>query len=122
MPIYEYICNACGKHLNFLVLNLNTFSPKCNACESTDLRKIMSRFRAVESDESRMDRLADPAKWGDLDENDPKSMVKFMKKMGKEIGDEMGEDYDQLIQEAEEEAEKMAGGKSSGSDDDLIVQ
>lgn len=123
MPIFEYICNQCGKKLSFLVLNRNTFVPKCNRCESTDVRKIMSRFRAVESEESRLDKLADPAKWGDLDENDPKSMVKFIKKMGKEMGDELGEDYDQLVQEAEEEAEKIASGKSdSGGDDDLIVQ
>jgi putative FmdB family regulatory protein len=123
MPIYEYICNQCGKHLNFLVLNRDTFTPVCNKCQSTDVRKIMSKFRAVESEESRMDRIADPGKWGDLDENDPKSMVKFMKKMGKEMGDEMGEDYDQMIQEAEEEAEKLSSDKSSDSgDDELITQ
>ncbi len=124
MPIYEYLCNECGKHLNFLVLNKSTFSPICNKCQSTDLRKIMSRFKAVESEESRLDKLADPGKWGDLDEDNPQSMVKFMKKMGKEMGDEMDDDYDQLIQDAEEEADKMASGdKGSGSgNDDLIVQ
>jgi len=94
MPIYEYVCQNCGKRINFLVLNKDTFFPKCNKCESTDLRRIMSRFASVRSEESRMESLADPNKWGDLDENDPKSMVKFVKKMGRELGDELGEDYD----------------------------
>jgi len=119
MPIYEYVCQNCGKRINFLVLNKQTFAPKCNKCGSSDLRRIMSRFCAVRSEESRLESLADPSKWGDLDENDPKSMVKFMKKMGRELGDEMGEDYDQLIQEAEEEAEKADSGDSN-SDEELV--
>jgi len=119
MPIYEYVCQQCGKKLSFLVLNPQRFSPQCNKCNSTDLRRIMSRFSAVKSEESRLENLADPGKWGDLDENDPKSMVKFMKKMGREMGDELDEDYDQLIEEAEQEAEKTEQG-GMNSDDELI--
>jgi len=119
MPIYEYICNQCRKKLSFLVLNRDTFSPQCNKCHSTDLRRIMSRFRSLESEEKRMEKLADPSKWSGLDENDPKTLVKFMKKMGKEMGEEAGEDFDQLIEEAEEEAEKTDGEKST-SDDELL--
>jgi len=104
MPIYEYVCQNCGKRINFFVMNRKSFSPNCNKCGSSDLRRIMSRFAAVRSEVSRMESLADPSKWGDLDENDPKSMVKMMKKMGRELGDDLGEDYDQLIEEAEQEA------------------
>jgi putative FmdB family regulatory protein len=117
MPIYEYVCQSCGKRINFLVLNRESFSPKCNKCGSNDLRRIMSRFCAVRSEESRLESLADSSKWGDLDENDPKSMVKFMKKMGRELGDELGEDYDQLIEEAEQEAANSAAGGSNTGDE-----
>lgn len=119
MPIWEYVCQHCGKKLSFLVMNKNSFSPKCNKCNSADLRRVMSRFAAVRSEESRLENLADPGKWGDLDENDPKSMVKLMKKMGRELGDEVGEDYDQLIEEAEQEAEKAEHG-GMNSDDELM--
>lgn len=119
MPIWEYVCQQCGKRLSFLVMNKDQFSPKCNKCESTDLRRVMSRFAAVRSEESRLENLADPSKWSDLDEKDPKSMVKLMKKMGRELGDEVGEDYDQLIEEAEQEAEKAEHG-GMNSDDELI--
>jgi len=50
-----------------------------------------------------MESLADPSKWGGLDEKDPKSMAKWMKRMGKELGEDMGEDVDQMVDEAVEE-------------------
>jgi len=50
-----------------------------------------------------MENLADPSKWGGLDEKDPKSMAKWMKRMGKEMGEDMGEDVDQMVDEAMEE-------------------
>jgi hypothetical protein len=49
-----------------------------------------------------MESLADPSKWGDLDERDPKSMAKWMKKMGKELGEDtegMDEEFDKAFEE-----------------------
>ena len=50
-----------------------------------------------------MESLADPSKWGGLDEKDPKSMARWMKRMGKELGEDAGEDVDQMVDEAMEE-------------------
>ena len=50
-----------------------------------------------------MESLADPSKWGGLDEKDPKSMAQWMKRMGKEMGEDMGEDVDQMVDEAMDE-------------------
>ena len=36
---------------------------------------------------------------GDLDENDPKSVARWMKKMGKEMGEDFGDDLDQAVRE-----------------------
>jgi hypothetical protein len=69
----------------------------------------------MRSEEDRMERLADPSQWGGLDENDPKSIMKWAKRMGKEMGDEMGEDFDQMV---EEEFEKEASGSEESSDED----
>ncbi|GJL59858.1 MAG: hypothetical protein NPIRA03_27150 [Nitrospirales bacterium] len=44
-----------------------------------------------------MEALADPSNFGDLDENDPQSMARFMKKMGKEMGEDLGEDMDEAM-------------------------
>ena len=58
----------------------------------------MSRFAAPKSEEARMEALADPSKLADLDENDPRSMARFMKKMGKEMGEDLGGDLDEALE------------------------
>ncbi len=119
MPIYEYVCEDCGNRINFLVLKQESFLPVCTCCKGKNLRRVMSRFASPRSEESRMENLADPSNWGDLDENDPKSMMKFVKKMGKEFGDELGEDYDDIVEDAESEIEN-AESRKKDSDDELV--
>ena len=50
-----------------------------------------------------MESLADPSKWGDLDEKDPKSVAKLMKRMGKELGEDTDMNMDEMEQAIEEE-------------------
>lgn len=104
MPIYEYRCEDCGRVSEFLLLKSDeVFIPQCKRCKSKKMSRILSRVRVIRSEESRLESLADPSKWGDLDERDPKSMARWMKRMGKELGEEMGEDVDQMVEEAMEE-------------------
>ena len=66
------------------------------------MSRVLSKVKVIRSEKSRMESLADPSKWGDLDERDPKSMAKWMKKMGKELGEDMegmDEEVDQAIEE-----------------------
>ncbi len=69
----------------------------------------------VRSEENRLERLADPSKWGGLDESDPKSMIRWAKRMGKEMGEEAGEDFDQML---EEEMEKEASSEEEPPPED----
>ncbi len=104
MPIYEYQCEDCGRVSEFFILKSDeAFIPQCKRCKSKKMSRILSRVRVIRSEESRLESLADPSKWGDLDERDPKSMARWMKRMGKELGEEMGEDVDQMVEEAMEE-------------------
>ncbi|MBM3285377.1 MAG: zinc ribbon domain-containing protein [Candidatus Aminicenantes bacterium] len=120
MPIYEFRCRDCGKKSTFLTLSVGSaFDPKCGKCGSRDLVKLVSRVAVSRSEESRLESLADPSKLAGLDENDPKSLARWMKKMGKEMGEDMGEDFDQSVEEAMEEAEKGEGGPASYGDDDF---
>jgi putative FmdB family regulatory protein len=115
MPIYEYRCRACRKKSTFITLSVNAgLEPKCKFCSSTDMEKLVSRVAMLRSEESRLDSLADPSKLGGLDENDPKSVARWMKKMGREMGDDLGEDFEQEVDQAAEEA-----GKGEAGDDDL---
>ena len=115
MPIYEYRCRKCGRRYSVLTLRISeTPSPQCDKCGSSAADRLMSRFATTKSEEARMESLADPSALGGLDENDPKSVARWMRKMGKEMGEDMGEDFDQIAEEAAQEA---ASGNAGGEDD-----
>jgi len=113
MPIYEYRCEDCGKISEFLILRSKDLSTlQCRRCKSKKMSRVLSKVRVIRSEESRIESLADPSKWGDLDEKDPRSMARMMKRMGKEFGEEMGDmNMDEMEQAMEEE---MAGPKPEG--------
>jgi putative FmdB family regulatory protein len=121
MPIYEYRCLACRRISEFLILNPNApFEPVCPRCNSTDLERVLSRVRVRLSEETRMERLADPSRWGglaDVNENDPASMARMMRQMGPHLKEALGEDYpgemDQIIEEAMESGDMGMAGDSS---------
>lgn len=99
MPIYEYRCEDCGRISEFLLIRKDEdFEPRCKRCKGRKMSRVLSRVRIIRSEESRMESLADPSKWGDMDEKDPRSMAKWMKRMGKELGEEM-DDLDEAIEE-----------------------
>jgi len=123
MPIYEYRCTSCKRKVTVLTLRVSeTVEPRCEHCGSRELTRLMSRFSMVRSEHSRLDDLADPSSLDGLDENDPKSMARWMRKMGKELGEDTGENFDQMVDELEagegagEEGEDDGGG---GDEDDL---
>lgn len=104
MPIYEYHCLDCKKRVSLLILSPSTYgTPKCPECGGQRLERLMSRFRTIRSEESRMERLADPSAFSGVDENDPVSVAKWAKKMGRELGDEAGEGFDEMVDQTIEE-------------------
>ena len=124
MPIYEYECHDCRKRVSLLVLRPSTAaSPACPVCGGSSLSRIMSRFATVKSEEARLDSLADSSSFGDLDENNPASVARFMKKMGREFGDDLGDDFESAMDEAMAEGDTAGEGEgespaaSDASDD-----
>lgn len=81
------------------------------------MEKIISRVAISRSEESRLETLADPSKLTGLDENDPRSIARWMKKMGKEVGEDLGGDFDQTVEEAIEESEKAREEGGKGEED-----
>jgi putative FmdB family regulatory protein len=113
MPIYEYQCSKCGKRTSILTLRVGErVSAKCRHCGAAGMRRLMSRFAMPRSEESRMESLADPSNFGDIDEGDPKSVARVMKRMGREMGDEFGgPEFDEAVEEIEK------GGDPDGDED-----
>ena len=86
------------------------------------MHRLMSRFAMPRSEESRMDAMADPSNFSDVDENDPKSLARMMRKMGREMGDEFnGPEFDEAISELEAGGDLGDGedGGPGGADDDF---
>lgn len=122
MPIYEYRCGGCRRRAS---LYYQTFSaaeraePVCPHCGSSQLRRLVSRVAVLKSEDSRLDDLADPSSFGDIDENDPRSMARWARKMGKELGEDLGDDFDEMVEQME--AGEMPDGPDDlgGGDDDF---
>ena len=111
MPIFEYQCRACRRKTSALVMSRARESEvRCTHCGSADLEKLWSRFSSPKSEDARLESMADPSALAGIDENDPRSVAKFMKKMGQEMGEDAG-DLEQAMEE------EMAGGGGGGEDD-----
>ncbi len=138
MPIYEYGCYDCHKRVSVFFRSISAAengTAHCPRCGGTNLKRLVSRVARIRSEDERLDALADPANLGGFDENDPKSLAKFMKtmtrEMGDEIGDELGPEFDEVVDRLEkgqspEEIEKempelgenMPGGGGAPAADD----
>jgi putative FmdB family regulatory protein len=113
VPIYEYRCRACRKKSTILILNPSNPPPLvCRHCGGGDLEKLVSRIAILRSEDDRMENLAASAEMSGLDEDDPRSVARWMKKMGREMGEDVGEDIDRSMEEAMGE-----GGEGSGASD-----
>jgi putative FmdB family regulatory protein len=117
VPIYEYECHGCRRRVSLLIMTPSTApAPQCPRCGSADLSRIMSRFATIKSEDARLESMADPSQYGDLDENDPKSVARFMKRMGQEMGEDLGDDLDAAMEESM--ADDAGDGAGMGDDFD----
>lgn len=131
MPIYEYRCPSCKKKVSVFFRSLSSVdheSARCPHCGSGGLVRLMSRVRVIRGgsrstsgDDDFSDGLPD-----DLDENDPRSMGRFMRKMAEESGEEMPPEFGEVVSRLERgdspediertmpELSDMAGDEGSG--------
>jgi putative FmdB family regulatory protein len=127
VPIYEYECGDCRRRVSVLIRSLTSHeAPRCPRCGSSLLTRLMSRFASPKSEEARLEAAADPSRFGDLDENDPQSVARFVSRMGDEMGEDLGDDLDAAMEEASSEESGVGGvadadgeaGISEGGGDD----
>jgi len=115
MPIYEYRCQDCRRRVSVWVRRMGQEAESCPRCGSARLTRLISRFALVRGEEARMERLADEAALAGVDEQDPKSVARWMRRMGQELGEEGGAEFDQAIEEMEH------GGPESTEDNAASV-
>jgi putative FmdB family regulatory protein len=103
MPIYEYRCHDCRRRVSLFYRSFaaSEEQPACPRCGGTRLTRLISRVAVVRSEESHLDDLADPSMLDDLDENDPKSLARWMRKMSDEVGEEMPSEFGEVMDRLE---------------------
>jgi len=114
MPIYEYHCASCQRRVSVWVRRMGDDAERCPHCGGATLTRLVSRFAFARGDEARFDRLADDAALAGVDENDPKSVARFMKRMGKELGEDAGPEFEQAVEEMEQGGAEGAEDSAAG--------
>jgi putative FmdB family regulatory protein len=130
MPIYEYHCSDCQHRVSLLwrsYSDVETREAVCPRCGGKNLRRVVSRVAVLHSEESRMESLADPDAMGGVDEEDPKSLARWMRKMSQETGEDLGPEFDEVMgrleagENPESIEESMPGLSDAGGGDDFGV-
>jgi putative FmdB family regulatory protein len=129
MPIYEYRCLDCKRRVSLFFRSFADIEdkPACPRCGGTRLVRKVSRVAVVRSEDSHLDDLTDPSMLGDLDEDDPKSIARWMRRMSAESGEEMPEEFGEVMDRLEsgqspeeiEESMPELGESLGGGMDDL---
>lgn len=108
MPIYEFRCTACRKRTSVFVRSVTSVArPACQHCGSKKTERIFSRIAVLRGD----DGLGNAeSSLGDVDENDPRSVAKWVRKMSREMGEPLDSDM-------QGELERMESGEMPDDDD-----
>ncbi|MCC6602704.1 MAG: zinc ribbon domain-containing protein [Anaerolineae bacterium] len=103
MPFYDYRCQACGKpaRLQFSYSEYGKVQPVCPHCGSLEIKRRISRVALGKSEDARMDSMMEGDSLAGLDENDPRSLGKFMRKMGNEMGEDLGDEFNEVVDRLE---------------------
>ncbi len=108
MPIYEYRCKACRKRTSVFVRSAAAAAePACEHCGGTDTERVFSRVAVLRGGDG-LD-LAESS-LGDVDENDPRSVAKWVRKMSRDMGEPLDADM-------QGELERMEAGEMPADDE-----
>jgi putative FmdB family regulatory protein len=117
MPIYEYACHGCRKKVSVFQRSVSTVTAaRCPECGSEKLDRLISKFsfhRSMPDFDDGPD-FDDDAMFGDVDENDPRSVARWARRMGEQMGDDLPPDFEEQI--ARMEAGEMPDEDGFGDD------
>ena len=121
VPIYEYRCADCRRRVSLYYQTFSaasSASPACPNCGSSNLARLVSRVFQLKSEDAQLEDLADPSSFGDLDENDPKSVARWARKLGQQMGEDLGDDWGDMVDRLEA-GEDLGDAEGVGNGEDL---
>jgi putative FmdB family regulatory protein len=104
MPIYEYVCQECGKLTSVFVRTVNSeVSAVCGSCGSVNLKRAISRVSIGRTDAQIMEQYGVPqAGQGPDAYKDPRQIGRWVEKRFDEMGMELPSEARQMIDAARE--------------------
>lgn len=105
MPYYDFRCHSCQTQFTLFYKSFSAYETSethpCSVCGSPETARRIGRVALAKGDDARLDAMADDAFLSGVDENDPKSLGRFMRQMGNEMGEEMGEEFHEVVDRLE---------------------
>ena len=104
MPIYEYHCNDCHRRVSIIARTYSSSGDDaavCPLCGGHHLTRLVSRVAIMHSEESRLESLTDESLLSGLDENDPRTIGRWMRHMSREMGEDLGDDLSEVADRLE---------------------
>ncbi len=104
MPIYEFRCHGCRRHTSVFTRSIgSSVNATCSHCGSSEMSRLISRVAVLRSDDDMFSGL-DESSLADIDENDPRSMARWVRSMSRQMGEP-------LDAEMETDLERMEAGE-----------
>ncbi len=104
MPQYDYRCRACRSEFTQhydSIAEVDEAEPRCPACGASRPSRLIRRIAVLTSEETRIERLTDPARLAALDDDDPKALGGLMREMAGELGEDAGPEIGEAIERLE---------------------
>ena len=103
MPIYEFRCNRCQGRTSLFVRTITeSLSPRCPACGSEDMARLVSGFAYHKSLQTIHEESGEPNSPGVDYYQDPRNIGRWAEKKFQEMGMEMPSQLQETIQAARE--------------------
>lgn len=99
MPVFEYVCEQCGRRFSALVgMTAEADDDACPHCGHNQARKLVSRFTRGRSEDERLDAMAD--RFEGIGEPESASEARALaREMGKALDDDLSDEMEEMLEE-----------------------
>lgn len=115
MPIYEFRCLKCGRVSSFFARSVTTDAdPDCPHCGHGEMKRVLSGFAIGKGSsggggDAFEDDMGDMPDLDGLDEQDPRSLGRFLRRAAEQAGEDLDPEMDEICGrlEAGEDPERI---------------
>jgi len=101
MPIYEYLCESCGKITSALILKPEEEREVvCEHCQGNQLKRALSKFALHKTEAQRLKEFNPRAPRGESFYKDDRNIGLWAKKRAGELGADLGPGFDEVVERA----------------------